>query len=253
MEYDAKRYWSGVAHDIDARPGSDVVAGDPDPLSRYRRRRFVSKFLSALPVEGRSVLEVGCGPGGNLVEIAPKRPRRLVGCDISSDMIRLASRRTSGIGGIELREVDGETLPFSDGEFELAYTVTVLQHNHDPNIRAVLHEMCRVTRDVLFLFEDTARRERAGYSWVLRPVSRYAEMCATHGFELTDATPLRVGASETLRLVVGRLTRTSAQPEGRPPSRLEVALQRVGLPVTRLLDRVVPQPRGLTRMVFHRR
>jgi SAM-dependent methyltransferase len=253
MEYDAEQYWSGVARAIDARPGFDVVAGDPDPLSRYRRRRFVSEFLSALPVGGKSVLEIGCGPAGNLVEIARNGPRRLVGCDISGEMIRLAMHRTSGMNEIELLEVDGETLPFTDGEFELAYTVTVLQHNHDPNMTALLGEMCRVTSDMLFLFEDTARRERAGYSWVLRPVSRYAEICATQGFKLTDASPLGVGASETLRLVVGRLTRPSARPEGRPPGRLEAALQWGGLPVASVLDRVVPQAQGLTRMAFHRR
>lgn len=249
--YDAERYWSGVAGEIGSRPGVDVVAGDDDPLARHRRARFVAEFLDTLPVDGRAVLEVGCGPGGNLARLARRGPRRLVGCDISAAMLSLAERTTAG-SGVELVGVDGASLPFDDGEFDLAFTVTVLQHNHDDALPALVASLCRVTREELVLFEDTARRPRQGATWALRPVPRYAAVCAANGFELVESSPLGIGATEWLRLAIERATGRGARPEGRPAPRRERALQRVGLPVARAADGLVPQTRGLTRMTFRR-
>jgi SAM-dependent methyltransferase len=247
--YDVERYWSGVAGEIGSRPGVDVVAGDDDPLARHRRARFAAEFLDALSVEGRSVLEVGCGPGGNLARLARREPRRLVGCDISAAMLSLAERTTAG-SGVELVGVDGASLPFDDGEFDLTFTVTVLQHNHDDALPALVASLCRVTSKELVLFEDTARRPRQGPTWALRPVSRYAAVCASIGFELVESSPLGVGATEWLRLAVERVSGRGARPEGRPAPRRERALQRVGLPIARRADRLLPQSRGLTRMTF---
>jgi len=64
MPYHVESYWSRVADEIRKRGPGNYVAGDDDPYYRYKRSKFLQRFLSALDVAGRTVLELGCGPGG---------------------------------------------------------------------------------------------------------------------------------------------------------------------------------------------
>jgi ubiquinone/menaquinone biosynthesis C-methylase UbiE len=137
--------WNRVADEIDRRGG--VLAGDDTPFHRYKREKFLRRFLDSMPVEGRSVLEVGCGPGGNLAELMKRRPRRLVGCDIAPNMVKLAQRT-----GVEVVVVDGSGQPFGDREFDLVFTATVLQHN--AIVDKLLADICRASGDALQLIKD---------------------------------------------------------------------------------------------------
>ncbi|HEX5106153.1 MAG TPA: class I SAM-dependent methyltransferase, partial [Pirellulaceae bacterium] len=119
--YDPERHWSTVAEHIAKRDAGSVVAGDDEPLERAKRAKFVAKFLSQLDVQGKTVLEVGCGPGGNLRVLRTQKPRRLVGADVSQAMLDLADHD-------ELVKIDGRSLPFADGEFDVVFSATVLMH-----------------------------------------------------------------------------------------------------------------------------
>ena len=96
--YHPEPYWSKVAKRIKERQGADVIAGDDEPYYRYKRERFL-QMLSSVEFNGHSVLEIGHGPGGNLRYIADRfSPSKLMGVDISSDMVELAraNYNTSG-------------------------------------------------------------------------------------------------------------------------------------------------------------
>src|SRR4249920_3943616 len=129
--YEPREYWTQVAEEIGQRSDSNFFAGLDTPFYRYKRSKFLEKFLRTIPAAGTSILEVGCGPGGNLLELARLGPQRLAGCDISPAMIDLATRNTGENATIELVLTDGKTLPFGDREFEITFTSTVLQHNLD--------------------------------------------------------------------------------------------------------------------------
>ena len=252
--YEPREYWTEVAEEIGQRTDSNVFAGLDTPFYRYKRSKFLREFLNAMPVAGTTVLEVGCGPGGNLVELGKAKPARLVGCDISPAMIDLATRNTAGAPEVELVVIDGKTLPFADREIEIAFTSTVLQHNlDDGDLGALLGEICRVTADTLYLFEDTSRTRKVRYSAVLRPVEDYASLCAPHGFELVGSEVLRLYASERVAGGLRRVLNRHPLKPGESISRVNWAAERVALPLTRLADAVLPQPRGLARMVFRRK
>jgi SAM-dependent methyltransferase len=251
--YEPREYWTQVADEIGQRPDSNLFAGLDTPFYRYKRSKFLEKFLRTIPAEGKSILEIGCGPGGNLLELAKAAPQRLVGCDISPAMIDLATRNTHDKATVELVVTDGKTLPFADREFEITFTSTVLQHNlDDGDLSALLGEICRVTGDTIYLFEDTSRTRRVRYSAVLRPVEDYVRFCAQNGFELVEAEMLGVYASERAAGGLRRVLNRPPLKPGEPISRVNDVAERVALPPTRLLDAVIPQPRGLTKMVLRR-
>lgn len=89
----------------------------------------------------RSVLELGCGSGGNLRWLAAHvDPKYLWGVDINLGALALAADNVpgAGFGWAAVRE-----LPFRDRHFDLTFTVGVLIHQPDETLPLVLGELVR--------------------------------------------------------------------------------------------------------------
>jgi SAM-dependent methyltransferase len=251
MTYDPRRYWSEVADRVGGRTGDTDLAGDPSPFYHYKRRAFLQRFLAPLEVRDKTVLEVGCGPGGNLVEVAAANPHRLVGCDVSPNMLSLARAATQGID-VELAQSDGDTLPFPDDAFDIAFTVTVLHHNSDDTVASLLAELRRVTRESFYGFEDTGRARLSAPSFVLRTVDDYRRLASAAGWRLVATRPLDVYASALGHRFVERALRNRGRAEGEAMTDSARSAARVVLKATRPIDRLVRQRQGLTAMQFER-
>jgi ubiquinone/menaquinone biosynthesis C-methylase UbiE len=87
---------------------------------------------------GARVLEVGCGTGLILREVA-RTAAQATGIDLSPGMLAQARAR-----GLDVHEAPATALPFPDGAFDMAYSVKVLAHVED--IARALAEMARVVR-----------------------------------------------------------------------------------------------------------
>ena len=249
MGYNPQEYWSRVAREIANRPGQKVVAGDDTPFYRYQRETFLRRFLSSINVAGKAVFEVGCGPGGNLRELLKEKPRRLVGCDISPSMVDLAKRNS----GVECFLTDGTTLPFQDREFDVVFTVTVLQHNPTTEMTALLRDMCRVVKERIYLFEHTSQATSEAYSMFTRRPSDYIGVCEQEGFRCEEVGYLNVAVSERIcNTLMGRLNRRGRK-EGEPVTTVSVLAERTALPITKMIDGFVRRDYGLTKMAFGRR
>ncbi|MFQ5870310.1 MAG: class I SAM-dependent methyltransferase, partial [Candidatus Zixiibacteriota bacterium] len=74
----------------------------PRFLDWYFRRsipaRFRLTFENCQPIEGRSVLDIGCGPGHYLIEFARRGAGRVMGIDFSAKMLDLASENAGRVG-----------------------------------------------------------------------------------------------------------------------------------------------------------
>ena len=105
-------------------------------LLRALQRKTLAE-LRAGP--GDRVLDVACGAGDLLGELAPS-VERAVGIDISPGMLDVA--RSRGPAGIEWRLGPSDDLPFESGEFTAVVCTTALHHFPDP-VRSI-EEMARV-------------------------------------------------------------------------------------------------------------
>lgn len=93
-----------------------------------------------------SVLEVGCGTGAVLAEIA----RHGIGDrHVGIDMADPAEHIDPGAKGLELHVYDGNRLPFADQSFDLVIASHVVEHVPDP--RGFLTELSRVSKGLLYL------------------------------------------------------------------------------------------------------
>ena len=194
--YEMERHWSGVGERVRDRPSGNLLAGDVAPYYEYKAALFRELFDPKIEVEGLSVLDVGCGPGGRLRWMMEQHPRRVVGCDQSSEMVNLAKHNAPEA---EVIQIDGENLPFADREFDVVTTTTVLQHNPDARRTKLLGEICRVSAKDVLLFEDTpvemppSTTTGTGpyQNFFGRPVGWYAGVCSCHGFEPIEIDRLR--------------------------------------------------------------
>ncbi len=111
-------------------------------------RRLMAGFETALEelfekAAPTSVLDVGCGEGVLTARWAQRLGTgRVVGIDLEDPKLRRewALRPRPNL---EFRAMAAESLPFKDGEFDLAAATEVLEHVPDPE--RTLSEMARVT------------------------------------------------------------------------------------------------------------
>jgi len=98
------------------------------------------------PGDGLRALDVGCGPGFYLEELAPavEPGGQLAGIDSSEQMVELARRRCAGIPNVELQMASATSLPFADAKFDAAISVQVLEFVAE--LDAALTELHRVLR-----------------------------------------------------------------------------------------------------------
>jgi ubiquinone/menaquinone biosynthesis C-methylase UbiE len=133
------------------------VGGLAMAFGRGRSVRLVADLAGV--GAGDRVVDVGCGPGRFLREAA-ERGAEAVGVDPSSQMRRLALRRTPARLRGAVRVVDGtaERLPLQDGAATAAWAVASFHHWADP--AAGLAELHRVLEPGgrLLIAEGLARR-----------------------------------------------------------------------------------------------
>jgi len=249
--YHPEPYWSKVAERINSRAGKNVIAGDDEPYYRYKRKRFL-ELLHSIDFEGKKVLEVGSGPGGNLKEIAALKPKVLHGVDISKNMIALASSLLAD-EKVQLTKINGQKLPFEDNFFDIIFTATVLQHNTDEQMmQRLLAEICRVSGDTIVLFERIDKTIQGDELCKGRPVSYYSELCAAHNFKLEEVEFINIHASYLYCGAIRKGLNSTAREEGEPLNKPSVFLQNIGLPVTSFLDKVFPKEKDVAKMVFRK-
>jgi len=167
-----RRRFAGAA---DRYPAADV-------LDREVARRMAER-LDLVKLAPREVLDLGCGLGPDLAELAQRYPAaRVVGADFALPMLaavraregwlaralREAGRLAGLLGvraaGSTLVCADAERLPFAAGRFQLLWSNLMLHWCDDP--QAVFREAHRVLEtDGLFSFTalgpDTLRELRA--------------------------------------------------------------------------------------------
>ena len=133
-------------------PGRSVVALPAHCLNR-NSVMMALELVGDAPVDGRAVLDVGCGRGGTVSTINQYfTPRRTIGLDLCQTGVAFCSRR-HGRPGTAFVNGDAERLPFADASFDV---VTNVESSHTyPDIRLFFSEVARVlTPGGVFLWTD---------------------------------------------------------------------------------------------------
>lgn len=160
--------------------------------------------LMSLAPQAR-VLDVGCGSGWATRLMAEQATAgRVVGIDISDEMITIASTTSVAFANVDFRVASAEQLPFAGGEFSDAFSMESLYYYAD--MAAALSEIKRVLEPggqfvtVVDLYQENA----PSHQWVeqlkvpvqLLSAEQYRNQFAAAGFvdvsdrRLIDPTPV---------------------------------------------------------------
>lgn len=149
-----------------------------------RRAAFWTGLLDRYPI--RSVLEVGCGQGGNLAPIARVlEPADVWGVDLNLTALARAREHAPGINVVTAR---ARRLPFRDRLVDLSFTVGVLIHQPDESLPDVMAELVRCSsRYVLWAEYHASTSETVPYRGQAGALFRrdYGALYARHHPELS--------------------------------------------------------------------
>jgi ubiquinone/menaquinone biosynthesis C-methylase UbiE len=184
-----------------------------DELSVWSAR-FGAVLLDRMPLAGGSrVLDLGCGPGFPLVEIAQRlgSSSQVWGADIWRAALHRArwKREALGLSHLALAEADGAALPFASGSFDLVVSNLGVNNFADPaaalaecarclrpggalcltsNLTGHMAEVYATLRSILEESGDTAAVERLGAQERHRGSrERLTALLVAAGFEVVQA------------------------------------------------------------------
>jgi SAM-dependent methyltransferase len=143
---EVKDYWNRHIHDLDIsthQPGTREFFDDLDQY-HFEKLHHLPRLIDFSAYRGKKVLDVGCGAGTDLARFA-KGGAIVTGVDVSASAIALAKQNLAQQGlQADLREADGEHLPFAGDTFDFVFAHGVVQYTS--NDRALVDECRRVLK-----------------------------------------------------------------------------------------------------------
>lgn len=153
----------------------------PAEASRFPTQMY-HKVASGAPLEGKDVLEVGCGRGGGAsFVVRHHKPASYLGVDLCPEAIEF-DQRFHQVPGLSFQEGDAEALPCADASFDVVLNV---ESSHCyVAIDRFFAEVARVLRPGgHLLFADI----RSAANWpVLRQVIAESPLELVHDERITD-------------------------------------------------------------------
>ncbi|MGA9117672.1 MAG: class I SAM-dependent methyltransferase [Bacteroidota bacterium] len=125
------------------------------PDANYEAHRQVYRFMAQF-VQGREVLDVGCGTGYGSHHLLQSGAARVTGIDYSPQAVAYA-RRTFPDSRLFFEQMDAGHLVFADASFDVVCSSENIEHLPDPEANAA--EMRRVLRRGGILLLGTPNKE----------------------------------------------------------------------------------------------
>jgi SAM-dependent methyltransferase len=190
LDYEAvRRYWDGAAASAAAASYMAHEQGLPQACVDYRfahEQAIVERWFANLTAAS-AVLDVGCGAGAWTALFA-QRYRRVVGVELSHNMIVAAGERLAGLDNVELIEGDVVHAPI-EGEFEGAFLGGLLMYlNRDDAVQLLSRLGGLVNGGRIILRESTVRRgievKTGDYQVTYRSPEEYVAIATEAGFKV---------------------------------------------------------------------
>jgi ubiquinone/menaquinone biosynthesis C-methylase UbiE len=149
-------FFDSYAHDFDAIYGTRHTALNRLVNKHFRksmRLRYEKSIAGCDPIEGKSVIDIGCGPGHFSIALASRGAGRVVGIDFAEQMLAVARQHAQQKNIADRCQwINGDFLTHSFSEtFDYSIVCGVMDYIADP--RTMVDKVLSVTsRKAFFSF-----------------------------------------------------------------------------------------------------
>jgi 2-polyprenyl-3-methyl-5-hydroxy-6-metoxy-1,4-benzoquinol methylase len=133
---------------IENDPSRFLIGGDKFPLTYRLGSQEYSDFMSSLgPLEGKKVIDLGCGRGELAVFLA-KRGAKVTAIDVGIHLI-FAARALARVNNVDCNFSDGSitNLPLKPNNYDIVIGLAILHHLSRSDVVKALEETHRVLKD----------------------------------------------------------------------------------------------------------
>lgn len=123
----------------------------------YQRYQFASRF-----VQGKRVLEIGCGGGQGLALLRAAGASLILGTDIHESNLSIARSVYHDSGTIRFENVDANNLPFANGSFDCILMFEVIYYLSD--LQSVLNTCMRILAPGGVVVIESANKEWSDFN-----------------------------------------------------------------------------------------
>ncbi|MCL2409600.1 MAG: class I SAM-dependent methyltransferase [Oscillospiraceae bacterium] len=116
----------------------NILAKDYD-LTRITNINIINLFASELPLNGKTILDFGCGTGNFMYALKKLTNSEIYGVEPSEGMREQAQAK-----GLDVKNGDHREIPFADNYFDFIYMTDVI--HHVPDLEMMFSELCRVLK-----------------------------------------------------------------------------------------------------------
>lgn len=148
--------------------------------------------LSRLIRPGGTVLDLACGPGPLILELAPLYPdTRFIGADLSSEMLQYLAgeAKVRGLNNVFTLEEDIRTLPsIEQDQVDLIISTSALHHlPTEEGLRQVFHRIRSIVgKDgAFYLFDFGLLKTKQAQALFVAEVAKLAPPITAHDYELS--------------------------------------------------------------------
>jgi 2-polyprenyl-3-methyl-5-hydroxy-6-metoxy-1,4-benzoquinol methylase len=127
--------------------------------------------LALAHVEGRRVIDVGCGDGTYSAELKRAGAAEVLGIDAAAEAVASARRRAAGTPGLHFEVMDTLEIEAADEPFDVAVVRGLLHHLYD--VEEAIARISKLAPEIIVL-------EPNGYNPVLKVIERVSPYHVRH-------------------------------------------------------------------------
>ncbi|GJQ61343.1 MAG: hypothetical protein SCALA702_03960 [Melioribacteraceae bacterium] len=148
-----EKFFDEYAHDFNAIYGTkqSIVNTIANPLFRKSMwKRYEKSIQNSDPIDGKTALDIGCGPGHYSVALAKKGAAKVTGVDFAKNMIDIATERAKAGGVADKCEfIVADIFDFpADTKFNYSIVMGVMDYIENP--ATMIEKVISLTSDKAF-------------------------------------------------------------------------------------------------------
>ena len=139
--------------------------------AKIASKRISKTVLKLARVQGKSIIDIGCGDGTYTLELLEAGASEVLGVDAAEAAVELAKRKILGRRNIEFKTLNIYNLDKIGRVYDIAVVRGILHHLYD--VEKAVEKICHIAKEMIVL-------EPNGYSPVLKIIEKTSKYHIAH-------------------------------------------------------------------------